>query len=110
MPTSSHLAATAAQDVIFLVLLVSWMGVWENHDGDYQFLEFFAGVAHIAALAKAVGYKALAYERDFGTSSKMRGKRSPMDLNSNAGLVFLDSIIYTNRAQAIPRSNTIFSI
>ena len=103
VPTSSHLAATAAQDVIFLVLLVSWMGVWENHDGDYQFLEFFAGVAHIAALAKAVGYKALAYERDFGTSSKMRGKRSPMDLNSNAGLVFLDSIYIYKQGSGNPK-------
>ena len=65
------------------------MGV--GGDEGYQVLEYFAGVAHIAALAKAVGYKSLAFERNFGKASKLMGKRSPMDLNSNAGLVFLGS-------------------
>lgn len=65
------------------------MGVGE--DSGYQVLEYFAGVAHIATLAKAVGYKSLAFERNFGKASKRLGKRSPMDLNSNAGLVFLGS-------------------
>ena len=67
------------------------MGVSDGDSG-YQVMEFFAGVAHIAALAKAVGYKSLAFERNFGNTSKRLGKRSPMDLNSNAGLVFLGSM------------------
>ena len=62
------------------------MGVCD--DDGYQVIEFFAGVARIAKLAKASGWKAVAYDRDFGTALKSKSKRSPMDLNSNAGLVF----------------------
>ena len=79
------------KDVIFLVLLVSWMGVCA--DDGFEVIEFFAGVARIATLAKLAGFKSCAYDRDFGKASKMRGKRSPMDLNSNAGLVFLGWIL-----------------
>ena len=81
-----------SEDVIFLVLLISWMGVCD--DDGYQVIEFFAGVARIAKLAKASGWKAVAYDRDFGTVSKLRSKRSPMDLNSNAGLAFPDDNAY----------------
>ena len=58
-------------------------------DEKYQVFEFFAGVARVAKVAKLLGYKTAAHERDFGKSSEVRGKRSPMDLNSNAGLVVL---------------------
>jgi len=96
--TPSH--ATCAEDAIFLVLLVHWMGV--GGDEGYQVLEYFAGVARIAALAKAVGYTAFAYDRDFGKSSKRRSKRSPMDLNSSAGLVLLGSnmLFFSARPQS----------
>lgn len=67
------------------MILVSWMGVLS--DDGYQVIEYFAGVARIATMAKLTGFKAVAYDKDFGKASKMRGKRSPMDLNSNAGLV-----------------------
>lgn len=49
-----------SEEVIFLVLLISWMGVCDN-DG-YQVIEYFAGVAEIARLAKGSGWKAA--ERD----------------------------------------------
>jgi hypothetical protein len=96
--TPSH--PTCAEDAIFLVLLVHWMGV--GGDEGYQVLEYFAGVARIAALAKAVGYTAFAYDRDFGKSSKRRSKRSPMDLNSSAGLVLLGSnmLLFSARPQS----------
>lgn len=49
-----------SEEVIFLVLLISWMGVCDN-DG-YQVIEYFAGVAEIARLAK--GSEGKAAERD----------------------------------------------
>ena len=82
-----------------MVLLVSWMGVLR--DEKYQVFEYFAGVARIAKLAKVMGYKTAAYERDFGKSSKVRRKRSPMDLNSNAGLVFLGCFVQFSYVETI---------
>lgn len=77
------------KDAIFLVLLVWWMNI--SPDEGYQVIEYFAGVARISALCHWVGYKSIAYDKDFGKAKQ--GKRSPMDLNSNAGLVPLDPMI-----------------
>lgn len=76
--------------VVLLVLLVWWMDIPGRHPTEpYQVIEFFAGVGRIASLAKHCGYKSaavdLTYGQDVGASL---GKRSPMDLNSNAGMVF----------------------
>ena len=59
-----------------------------GEDG-FQVLEFFAGVARVASLGKAVGYKSVAFDRDFGPAAVPPGKRRPMDLNGSAGLLFL---------------------
>lgn len=72
------------------MLLVWWMDIPGRHPTEpYQVIEFFAGVGRIASLAKHCGYKSaavdLTYGQDVGASL---GKRSPMDLNSNAGMVF----------------------
>ena len=75
--------------LILLVLLVWWL---ENFspDSGYEFLDFFAGKARLAQLAEARGYRAEAYDKDFGElKARTTGKRSSMDINSNAGMVCL---------------------
>ena len=79
-------------------MMVSWLdtkaGAPDPEQGEYQFLEFFAGRARLTQMAHAVGYSAAAYDIDYGRSLAARGpvgKRSCMDLNSSAGLVPLVS-------------------
>jgi len=61
---------------------------------DYQVLEFFAGVGRIASIAKVHGYHAVPIDLTYGEKvGKKLGKRSPMDLNSNAGMVFQVCIV-----------------
>ena len=57
-------------------------------DPPYAVVEYFAGVGRIAGLADYVGYKSAAFDIEYGDDfSKRTGKRSPMDINSNAGLL-----------------------
>ena len=74
--------------VVLLVLLVWWLDIPKHHDAPYQVIEFFAGVGRISALAKLCGFTTaavdIAYSREWG---KRMGRRAPMDLNGNAGLV-----------------------
>lgn len=73
-----------------MVLLVWWMQGEGQRDG-IQVIEYFAGVARIASIAKWVGYRSAAFDRDFGKKNRSRKNKSsrlPMDLNSNAGLAF----------------------
>ena len=53
-------------------------------------VEFFSGVGRIAALATHVGFQSAAVDIEYGTEyAKKHNTRSPMDLNSNAGLMSL---------------------
>lgn len=81
---------SSAKVVVLLVLLVWWMDIpGQQPTEPYQVIEFFAGVGRIAALAKHCGYKSAAIDLTYGQDVGARmGKRSPMDLNSNAGMVF----------------------
>ena len=75
--------------VVLLVLLVSFLDLPTTGD-EGQVLEFFAGVGRIAALAKYCGYKSSALDIRYGEERYHKaGKRSPMDINSNSGLVWL---------------------
>lgn len=75
--------------VIFLVLLVWWLDIPKNYDAPYQVIEYFAGVGRIAKLAQHVGYKAARVDIEYSKAVGQRlRKRSPMDLNSDAGLVY----------------------
>ena len=57
-------------------------------------LEFFAGVGRVASVARLVGLSSLAYDLSYGAAwAKRTGKRSPMDINSNAGFVLLCKVI-----------------
>ena len=72
------------------MLLVWWLDLpkCDSHGRPYQVLELFAGVGRIAAIAKRFGFSSAAVDIEYGKDvGKRMGKRSPMDLNSNAGLV-----------------------
>ncbi len=71
--------------VILLVLLISWMEDSSSAKDDIEVIEYFAGVGRIAILSQYVGYRSVAYDMDYAKARP--GKRSPMDLNSPAGLV-----------------------
>ncbi len=73
-----------------LVLCTWWLDLPKHEAQPYQVLEFFSGVGRIAALAKHCGFKTAAIDLEYGDSyvKKKRGKRSPMDLNSSAGLMY----------------------
>ena len=80
----------AAQVIVLLVLLVSWLDLPQKGSGPYQVVEVFSGVGRIAGLAKTYGYNSAAIDIEIGEEyAKQRGGiRSPMDINSNAGLMF----------------------
>lgn len=81
--------------VVFLILLVWWLDVPKKEDQPYQSLEFFSGVGRIAAFSKLCGYESAAVDLDYGKEfSERTNKRSPMDMNSDAGLVLLVWIIF----------------
>ena len=81
-----------------MILLVSWLDIpFSNTDGDYQVLEFFAGVGRVAALSKKYGYKSCALDISYGQDRfQSANKRSPLDINSDAGLVPLVCTRKTN--------------
>lgn len=82
------LPALLSKVVLLLILLVNWLDIPKNEE--FQVLEFFAGVGRIAALSKHCGYKSGAVDITYGEEQfKAAGKRSPLDLNSDAGLVSL---------------------
>lgn len=85
-----------AKVVVFLVLLVWWMDIPHSSiNQEYQVLEFFAGVGRIASLAKLAGFHAVPIDLSYGEEiGRQMGKRSPMDLNSNSGMVFPVCILY----------------
>lgn len=67
-----------------------WLDVPKKEDQPYQSLEFFSGVGRIAAFSKLCGYESAAVDLDYGKEfSERTNKRSPMDMNSDAGLVLL---------------------
>jgi len=76
--------------VVLLVLLVWFLDIPKSEEAPYQVIEYFSGVGRIAGIAKQTGLKSAAVDIEQGEEyAKKRGKRtrSPMDINSNAGLV-----------------------
>ena len=84
---TSPLILTIAQVIILLVLLTWWQD-FPKDEAPYQVLEFYAGVGRIAALSKFASFKAGAVDLEYGKGCRKRS-RPPMDMNSNAGLLFL---------------------
>ena len=87
IPGINHWCSKTAQVIILLVLLTWWQDFPKDED-PYQVLEFFAGVGRIAALAKFASFKSGAVDIEYGKGRRKRS-RPPMDMNSNAGLLFL---------------------
>lgn len=76
------------QVIILLILLVSWLDL-PAEGAPFQVVEVFSGVGRIAGLAETVGYKSAAIDIEIGNAyAQKHQKRSPMDINSNAGLAF----------------------
>lgn len=80
------------QVVIFLVLLTWWLDVPKSQEDPFKVIEFFAGAARIASIAKSCGFRSAAVDIEYGKSSTRTGSRPPMDLNSCAGLMLLNCI------------------
>ena len=79
-----------AQVVVLLVLLVWWMDLPSTDTSPYQVVEYFSGVGRIAMLSRYCGFTTAALDIEYGMQyAKEHGKRSPMDINSSAGLVLL---------------------
>lgn len=71
-----------------LLLLLTFWHDFPEQKAPFDVVEYFAGVARIAALAKYVGYHSAAVDVEYGKELGLeRGSRPPMDLNSNAGLM-----------------------
>lgn len=85
--------------VILLVLLISWMEDSSSAKDDIEVIEYFAGVGRIAFLSQYVGYRSVAYDMDYAKAKP--GKRSPMDLNSPAGLVLAIKLLLRSRFNKI---------
>lgn len=75
---------------MLLVLLVWWLDIPPSRNDPFEVLEFFAGVGRIAGISKYCGYTSAAVDIEYGRYSMGSvGSRSPMDINSDAGLVLL---------------------
>lgn len=87
-----HIPYSQTKVVVLLILLVWWLDLPKCDAGPYQVLEYFAGVGRIAAIGTFTGLTSAALDISYGEHlGKRMGKRkrSPMDLNSDAGLVLL---------------------
>ena len=77
-----------------LTLLVSWMEEPEGCKQNIQVIEYFAGVARITQMANRLGYQSVAYDLEYGRKkAATSGRRNPLDLNSNAGMVLAIKLI-----------------
>lgn len=91
---SKSLVGLKSKVIIFLVLLVSWMEDENNVKSNFQVIEYFAGVGRIAQVAHRKGYQSVAFDLTYGEERAARvGKRSPMDINSNAGFALAIKMI-----------------
>ncbi|CAK9105806.1 Uncharacterized protein SCF082_LOCUS49317 [Durusdinium trenchii] len=82
--------------VVFLVILVWHLDI-PKPPQEYQFLEFYAGVGRIATLAKWCGFATAAVDIRYGAHRQREGKRRPMDINGNAGLVLCIHLLLTSQ-------------
>lgn len=82
-----YICPLAAKVVLLLVLLVSFLDV-PKPPQQYQVIEYFAGVGRVAAMSKHLGFDSAAVDILYGKAGfGASGKRSPMDINSDSGLV-----------------------
>ncbi|CAL1157423.1 unnamed protein product [Cladocopium goreaui] len=82
--------------VVMLVLLTSWLDMPVQNKAPFQVLEYYAGVARIATLAKFLGLRGAAVDIEYGKHNKPKSERPPMDINSDAGLILCIHLILTS--------------
>jgi len=88
--------------IIFLVLLISWIEDPVDVKKDIEVMEVFSGVGRIARCANYVGYNSVGFDLVDGISkSKQSGRRNPLDLNSNGGLVLAIKLILRSKFNAL---------
>ena len=96
---SSDFSILLFKVIILLILLVSWMDD-DIEKSDIQVIEFFSGVGRVSQMAEGAGYTSVAYDMDY-VKPRRFGKRSAMDLNSNAGLVLAIKLILHGKFEEI---------
>ena len=78
-------------------MLLTWWQDFEKPAQPYEVIEYFAGVGRIAVVAKFTQLKSAAVDLEYGTTfvSKRgpRPSRPPMDINSDAGLLWLGKLL-----------------
>lgn len=88
----AHSQHKAFEVIVLLVLLAMWQELPSSKEEPpiYDVIEFYSGVGRIAAMANRAGFTAAAVDIDIGRDIGVkRQTRPPMDINSNAGLLFL---------------------
>ena len=88
----AHSQHKAFEVIVLLVLLAMWQEIPSSKEEPpiYDVIEFYSGVGRIAAMANRAGFTAAAVDIDIGRDIGVkRQTRPPMDINSNAGLLFL---------------------
>ena len=76
-------------EVVVLLVLLTWWQDFQKPAQPYDVLEFYAGVGRIARVSKFIGLKSAAVDIEYGkASASKRGSRPPMDINSDAGLLW----------------------
>ena len=69
---------------------------------EIEFIEYFSGVGRVAKVASYVGYRSVGYDMVNGVeTSRQSGRRNPLDLNSNAGLVLAIKLILRCKFNAL---------
>ncbi|CAK9002312.1 unnamed protein product [Durusdinium trenchii] len=86
--------------VVFLIILVWFLDI-PKPQNEYQLLEFYAGVGRIASLAKWCGFSTVAVDIQYGAHRQREGKRRPMDINGNAGLVLCIHLLLTSEWEQV---------
>ena len=82
-------STTVCQELLLCILLVSFTSYVDlQPKSPIELVEFFAGCGVVARTAESEGYRAVGLDILYDESKEQRevaGKRSPFDLNSDAG-------------------------
>lgn len=69
---------------------------------DIEVIEYFSGVGRIASAANYIGYQSVGFDMADGVSTARRsGRRNPLDLNSNGGLVLAIKLVLRSKYHSL---------
>ena len=83
------MAASRTQVFVVIILLIGYLDVVDMTKNEYDVLELYAGQQRLVKLAKGLGMRTAAMDRDYDTLGDNRSKNNAMDMNTSAGFVFL---------------------